>query len=263
MFRGFQVIAAGGVQPERGRIAVYSCWFGDYEPYNPLAMGPEGPWDRILFTDDPKLEPEGVRVVRLKPGRGGLSPKQMSREPKLWPERYLARYDWVIYVDNRAILMMPPNEIVAAIEGLHGEAAPAGRYLLPHQQRNCAWQELRECRRLKMIDSEEHRRVKAIFSEEDYPKGAGLYVNTCMVQKMGCPATEEMNRAWFDSFLFVVGRDQILLPFILWSMQISPQLLEIPHQGLIRWPLFGKQRRKNYQSEAARRRALAARRRPA
>lgn len=116
----------GGITPDRGRIAVYSCHFGRHEPFHDHALGPEGPWDRVIFTDQADLVAPGRRVVVLPEGFEGLTAKQASRLPKLMPERFLARHDWVIYVDNRARLLMPPDAVVARVEAAQGGEARRG-----------------------------------------------------------------------------------------------------------------------------------------
>ena len=238
---------AGGIGPERGRIAVYSCHFGRYEPFHDQALGPEGDWDRVIFTDRSDLEAPGRRVVLLPEGFEGLTAKQASRLPKLMPERFLARYDWVIYVDNRARLILRPDEVVARIEAAQGGEAQAGRYLARHAQRDCAWREARVCLRKGFIAQAEYDAVRARFETAGFPEGAGMWVNTALVQKMGSEATAQLNAAWFRAFCEVAGRDQVLLPFVMWQTGLAQRDLGFGLDEMIRWPIFGRRVRRLFQ----------------
>lgn len=243
--------AAGGLLPERGRIAVYSCYFGSYEPFYAPALGDEGDWDRIIFTDQPDLPAPGRRLVQMGPGFDGLTAKQMSRLPKLCPEAFLQNYDWVIYVDNRARLLPRADALIARIEaGQGGDAAP-GRYLARHAQRTCAWRESRVCLRKGFFSQEEFDRIRAAFEAADFPRDAGLFVNTALVQKMGSEATKAMNAAWFQAFCTLGGRDQVLLPYVLHQSGHRAQALGFPLTEVIQWPVFGKRIRHRFQAGEA------------
>lgn len=238
---------AGGLVPERGRIAVYSCHFGRYEPFHDHALGPEGEWDRIVFTDRADLEAPGRRRVLVSEGFDGLTAKQASRLPKLMPEVFLGQYDWVIYVDNRARLILRPDEVVARISMGQGGAAVPGRYLARHPQRGCAWREARVCLRKGFISETEYEGVRARFEASGFPQEAGMWVNTALVQKMGSEETARLNAEWFRAFCTVAGRDQVLLPFVIWQTGLAQQDLGFPLQEMIRWPIFGRRVRRLYQ----------------
>ncbi len=89
-------------------------------------------------------------------------------------------------------------------------------------------------------------------------------MNTMMVQKMGDPATDRFNEAWFDHFQTFSQRDQISLPFMLWHLDYPVRLMPASLFDLVQWPVFKKFRRQQFQSAQwapaakAERRALAA-----
>lgn len=235
---------AGGVEPQRGRIAVYSCHFGNYEPFHDHALGGAGDWDRIVFTDRADLVAPGRRVVVLPEGFDGLTPKQASRLPKLMPEPFLGRYDWVIYVDNRARLVLPPDAVIARVTAGQGGVAGPGRYLARHPQRDCAWREARVCLRKGFLSAAEHDAVRARFEAAGFPPEAGMWVNTALVQRMGSPDTARLNAAWFQAFCTLAGRDQILLPFVLWQTGLVQRELGFGLDEMIQWPVFGRRVRR-------------------
>jgi hypothetical protein len=73
--------------------------------------------------------------------------------------------------------------------------SPAGRDLFRHRRRDCAWDEADECLRLGYMTPDQHARVTAHFTAQALPRHAGLYVNTCLVQRMGCARTDALNAA--------------------------------------------------------------------
>lgn len=226
------------------RIAVYSCYFGLHEPFNPLATGPEGPWERVVFTDRKKLPVDGVRIETVS--RPDLSSAILSRLPKLCPHRWFSDLDWVIYIDNRANLKRPANEIVAEIEARYPNGAPPGRYLFPHRKRVCAWREVRACRNKGFIAKDVAKRVFSIFEHSAFPTDFGLFVNTCMIQKMGSAATNRLNDVWFAQLADVVHRDQILLPYLLWLSGTPYEVLEHDPQDLFDWPVIKAWQRERF-----------------
>jgi hypothetical protein len=244
-----EVRQAGGLLPQRSRIAVYSCYFGSYEPYHAGALGPDGEWDHILFTDRTGLPQDGRRFVVMPPGFDGLTARQLSRLPKLCPEVFLSRYDWVIYVDNRARLRLAPDVLIDRIERQMGGAdrTPAGRYLARHSQRNCAWRESRICLRKGFFTQAEFDAIRNRFESAGFPRDAGLFVNTGLIQKMGSETTARLNRAWMEAFCRIAGRDQPLLPFVLWQSGQTQHELGFPLTDIIDWPMFGRKGRIRFQ----------------
>lgn len=230
------------------RIVVYSCYFGQYEPFNPKALGPGGGYDRVVLTDQPLLA-DGITVHSCAPGtQNGATSTSLSRLAKIRPHLFFSQYDWAIYIDNSASLLRNPAQIVAEIERSEGGHAPAGRYLFAHQRRTCAYREARLCLKKGRIPRADYRRQIQHYQAAGFPMDHGLYVNTMMVQKMGDAATDAFNDAWYDHFLAFSQRDQISLPFMLWQQAYPVRLM--PHSlfDLAQWPVFKKFRRQQFQS---------------
>jgi hypothetical protein len=235
------------VQRIRGEIAVYSCYFGKYEPLNLNAMGEGLGYDRVLFTDDDSLEHPGAQIIRLHDP--DMTPALLSRAAKIRPDVYFEDHRWVIYVDNRASLNTDPKDIVAGIEAEHGGDAPQGRYLFPHHDRQCSYRELRILTRMNTITPEEHAEAKAVFEAAGFPARAGLYANTMMIQKMGDPATADFNAFWWDQFLALGKRDQVSLPFALWLKNMAPRVLDQVTRDFIDWPVYTYRDRRRFQRQ--------------
>lgn len=232
------------VRPTSGaRIAVYSCYLGAHEPFNPDATGAESAtYDRFVFTDHASL-PTTARLVTLKDR--GEGPAILSRLPKLCPHLFFAGYDWVVYLDNNARFLLAPDRIIRRVGKEHPDK-PAGRYLFRHRRRDCAWAEADECLRLGYMTEAQHANVTEHFRMSNFPRHAGLYVNTCLVQRMGCAQTDALNEAWYESLTTMTRRDQVMLPWLLASRQCPHHLLGAKLRSWAEWPLFSPKARERF-----------------
>lgn len=237
------------------RITVYSCYFGLYEPFNPEATAQEGDHARVVFTDHADLATPGV-TFRQAEGEGDAG--RLSRLAKLRPHLFFGDQDWVIYIDNGAKLSLPPAEIVARIEALYPGGAPAGRYLFSHKRRVCAYREARLCMRQGKIPRADYRRQVAHYQAAGFPEDWGLFVNTVMIQKMGDPATDAFNDAWYDHYMAFSRRDQVSLPFMLWQTGYPLRVLPFGMTDIAVWPFFRRWKRLKFQASVARKAAAAA-----
>ena len=256
-----QTLALLGVLPlaKPPRVLVYSCYFGVYEPFNPKATGSGAGYDRIVLTDQPVSSP-GIQIMQGVLGAEPGDATTLSRLAKMRPHLFFAQYDWVIYIDNSASLLVDPFDMIAQIEAAQGGEAPGGRYLFPHQRRTCAYREARLCMKKGRIPRADYRRQIQHYQAAGFPMDRGLFVNTMMVQKMGDPATDAFNDAWYAHFLTFSKRDQISLPFMLWQESYPIRLMPQSLFDLAQWPVFKKFRRVQYQSAQVARAAKRAKR---
>lgn len=224
------------LQPQDGaRIAVYSCYFGAHEPFNPDATGTDGQgYDRYVFTDHAEL-PTTANLVQL--ADQGEGPAILSRLPKLCPHLFFQNYTWTVYLDNNARFLLDPARIVKRVLKEHPDR-PSGRYLFRHRRRDCAWQEAEECLRLGYMTEDQHAKITGLFAEVGFPRHAGLFVNTCLVQRMGDAATDALNEAWFDSLSTLTRRDQVMLPWLLASRGCAHRVLSAKVKSWANWPIY-------------------------
>jgi hypothetical protein len=233
-------------QSGAARIAVYSCYFGQHEPFNPDATGSHGAgYDRFVFTDHEILPGTTARLIALSDP--GLGPAILSRLPKLCPHLFFAGYDWVIYLDNNARFLLDPARVIRRIAKEH-PGTPQGRYLFRHRRRDCIWDEADECLRLGFMTPAQHAQISGILTAAAYPRHAGLFVNTCMIQRMGCAATDRLNTEWFESLTSITRRDQVMLPFLLWQSGVAHRTLRPKVKDWAEWPVFSESSRTRFRT---------------
>lgn len=240
------------LRPKGGeKIALYSCYFGAHEPFNPAAAASaqEGV-ACFVFTDRPDLATDpGTRPVVLTPDAAG--PAIHSRLPKLCPHLFFEGFDWVVYIDNNARMVHSPGRIVHKI-GKEFPDRPAGRYFFRHRRRDCAWDEADECLRLGFMTAQQHAHVIATFTAAGFPRRAGLFANTCLIQRMGSAATDRLNEAWFDSLTRYTRRDQVMLPFLLWQQGVPHHAVKPKIKDWADWPVFPEAERERFRRGVAR-----------
>lgn len=179
--------------------------------------------------------PLGSAALRFRQIRWALPYGRVCRNFALTCS--LRGFDWVIYLDNRAILRHSPMAIIHAITT--GLSAPmAGRYLFRHSKRSCAWHEAKKCLRSGLMTQDEYDRIISLFQEAGYPRGNGLYENPLLVQRMGSAAMDRLNEEWYASLSVYTRRDQVLLPFLLWRNAAEFHVVEKSNTDFIKWPVI-------------------------
>lgn len=193
------------------KIVVYTVLVGDYEPLKePAVKDPDCTY--LLFTDNPNLKSDGWTVVPFD--TLGLSPRRASRLPKLLPHRYLPEHDVSVYFDA-SLTVVEPNISAMVNEALDGADIAA----YPHYCRQCVFEEIEECLRLKKVDEHAIEPLRKRLIKEQYPLNWGLLENAILVRKAS-PVMRVVNDLWFKEFLDGPERDQFSLMYVLWRAEV-------------------------------------------
>lgn len=223
------------------RIAVYSCFYGKREPYNPAALSSWDSADRILFTDrtDLKVAP-GVQLRTEPPSD---EPAHIaSRRAKLMPHRYLSDYDVSIYIDNNSRLLMDPALIIQDLDVTRGD----GLFCFWHHQRDCVYEEGEACIRLGKDDPERIAQHIAMLRDAGMPEQFGLFKGTFLIRRHNEERIKAFGDAWFEMLKNGSCRDQLSLPYLIWSGAVTPERIPgtAAQNDYMRWPEFDRKKRK-------------------
>lgn len=190
------------------RLVLYTAHYGGSEPLNTDVFGGFDSCDRVLFTDNPKLEFPGARIV-VDP-LDGLDPARASRRSKLMPHRYLPEYDWSLYIDNNAILKVDPVEVFARLRAL----GPASFYAFPHPLRDCVYQEAHEISRRGKEDHKVIADVVRRYRDRGVPEHVGLIEGCFLLRNHHDPVLARFGDRWFEQVLSLTRRDQMSFPVL-------------------------------------------------
>jgi len=192
----------------RGARCVYTVITDGYDdlPSRPAAPG----WDFLAFTTDPALRSESWKVLPFDPG--DLDPRRASRLPKILPHRFLADYDYSIYLDANMRLRCTPDRLVVRAGGPDFAA-------VRHPFRRCVYDELRVIAKLGKAPAGAVETDVARYRAEGVPRNIGLYEAGLLLRRHNAPAVREIAETWWAEYERTeTGRDQPALAVALWRL---------------------------------------------
>ncbi|MBK7955622.1 MAG: hypothetical protein IPK02_17620 [Candidatus Accumulibacter sp.] len=202
---------------------LFSVIVGDYDDALAPAFRDETV-DYVLITDRPTTDPSGWdRVIVVDTA---ADPIRQSRYLKMHLSEFLpvtTTYDAVGYIDGNISL-------TGSVVGFFHEFIRSGRPigLVPHPERNCAYQEAAAVI-LRHTDSDANvRRVVAYLEDHELPDNAGLFEMGFFIFR---PETSALRffAEWWRLFEGLGNRDQLLVPCVLRQMSLDYfPLLPVP-----------------------------------
>ncbi|KUG24227.1 glycosyl transferase, family 2 [hydrocarbon metagenome] len=196
------------------KIAIYTCITGKYDyPQEPL-LKPDNV-DYIIVTDDPLLSTGAWKSIDIRTIKGvpPLDDSRVSRYIKLHPHLFLNDYDYSIYIDAN-IKTVGDMRYLIYLLNQYGCIASL------HRHRDCIYEELKACIRLKKGDPEIMRKQIDSYRNAAMPEHYGLIEANLLVRDHHNPACIEIMEKWWQEIAKHSGRDQLSLPFVLWKMGI-------------------------------------------
>jgi len=212
------------------RRCVYTVVTGGYDEVQPHASAPG--WDFVCFSDSPNIKAPGWKVVLFH--GDGLDPRRASRLPKILPHRYLADYQYSLYIDANRRLYRDPT-------GMAERAGWRGVLCVRHPFRQCVYAELKAIAALGKSSVEAARAEADLYRGEGIPENAGLNECGCMFRRHNDPDVIAMDEAWWKaSSAAPTTRDQPAFAVALWrlkkqvsgisAMERSRYMRGIPHK---------------------------------
>jgi hypothetical protein len=229
MFRWLQRFGASSRRP---RKVVYTCLFGDYERFNDFEYEGSPDVDFVLFTDDAEIVSRHWKTIVMP--RGMLDAGRAVREIKTQPHRFLAGYDWSLFIDNTVRLKVSPQEIFAKY--LANAASPY--VCFRHYRRDCVYAEAEIVKDAKLDDPARIDAQMKFYRELGYPARHGLAKNTFILRRHHEGALPKIMEAWFQQILLWSRRDQLSLNPTFWFFGFSPAYLPLKFADfeVLEWP---------------------------
>lgn len=211
------------------KFIIYSSAFGGYDQILPVAK-PDPLVEYLMFTDQPGPLPAPWQAAPMAGTQGDLSPRQLSRLPKLAPHRYLPDHDVSIYVDAN-IAMTGKSMVNLAFWELRyaNFAAP------PHVKRrgemskhahNCLYAEASVCDELGLDYPDRIQEQMERYRAKGFPRRIGLLEN-CLVIRRNTELIQKLNNLWLEEYLLGSQRDQLSLMYCLWNLGIPWRAIPI------------------------------------
>lgn len=204
------------------KIAVYTCITGGYDSPSPPKLIDEG-YDFYLFTDCENMVCDGWNTIYIdKDHFRELSNSQINRYLKLHPHEFFKDYDYSVYIDGNVM-------ITKDIRGFFEQFGESFLGVHTHPLRNCIYTEanlLLKMRRFKVI----HEMIKEQMNEyrnNGFPEHFGLFENTVLLRKHNDARCIELMNAWWKQMVIYPTRDQLSLPYVMFTLKISSKTIAI------------------------------------
>ena len=172
-------------------------------------------WDYVCFTDGKR---SGWRAkvglsrwdIRPLPDEGHDSFRH-SRLPKILPHRYLADYDYSIYIDGNARLLCDPT---AKLDAMHWPDVAISE----HPYRDTVFEEIEEC----IIQNKAPRALleaqRDAYRAEGLPEDTPLLENNFLLRRHNDEHVTALMEAWWEQMNIHSHRDQLSLPYAAWKL---------------------------------------------
>lgn len=198
------------------RPAIFTAIFGGYDD---LRDQPECPGvDYICFTDDPELSSEQWRVQLVEPRFP--NPRLSAKWFKLLPHLALPGYRYTIWIDG-GIQILVEDFAVEILSFM----TDTGFLLFRHPARTSVRDEVAELRRLGRFPDQPFEEQAARYRREGFQDDLGLFAATVIARDSYRPAVRSLGERWMNENLQGTFRDQLSLPYLLWRMQIRPDVI--------------------------------------
>lgn len=198
----------------------YSANFGTDEPVRPYPyeLKPQG--TTVLITDQqPGRDAcKGWDIVHTVPvSRFGITPRMAARYMKLNAHLMFPNAPWSVWFDQTH---RPVVDLTTLVDYLR--LSPIACF--KHPQRTTARAEAEACRQLKLDTDEALKGMCRFFDSVDFPDTYGLYGTACVVREHS-PAMASFNSLWWWACQRYTQRDQVILPWVCWTLGIVPACL--------------------------------------
>ena len=199
---------------------VYSCVSGQYD--NPLYT---------LFKSQPKIEADvkyvlfadnvntvsnrGIWELRPLAWSHASSKRRSSRWHKLNPHILFPEDDFTVWIDGSQIIK--PIKVFSELVEPYTKSVDIATF--KHPIRNCVYQEIEACKRLKKDDPVVMDKQINFYKKMGYSPGNGMVETSCVVRKH----TEEVanfNRKWWEQLETNSYRDQLSFNYVSWLYKI-------------------------------------------
>ena len=219
------------------RIVVYTSIYGSVDEVHEPLTTPDN-CDFFILTDQPVRASSIWRKkdfdfeVHQIPDESTLK----NRFVKMFPELIFPDYDFAVYIDGSVEIRTDMTEFIQ-------ETNQYGLKMFLHPVRNCVYQEIKECIRLKKGKESDLLAHAAYLQAQQMPRHYGLLEGGMIIRPIHHEFCQHLMRDWWEEFNKYSRRDQVSLPFILWkngvpieqigelgyNMRAHPAIRQYPH----------------------------------
>lgn len=202
------------------RKIIYSALVGGYDDIPNYPCKIEEGWELVLFTDQTTEEyVNGWKILPLQHIIQGDNVRT-NRWHKINAHLIFDNCLCSIYIDCNIIIK--DDFVFRRVEELLSENAMLA--LITHPSRKCVYEEAKACLGFgKDLKSKLDENV-AFLKGENYPVNNGLFENNMIYRNHTVAKIIELNELWWSILATMARRDQLSLVYVLWKLDIKPEL---------------------------------------
>lgn len=214
------------------RRCVYTSLIGGYEDLNEQPVQLNSGMRFICLTDDENLRSDTWEIRVVKP-IFPMDAVRSQREFKLRPYLHLPDFDASLYIDNRVLLSVPPEEVIERY-------AHDSDFIVPtHSHRESVLDEFIEIARIgyddetRLFEQLNHYALTAPDVLEARPTW-----NAILIRDHNDPQIRAMLELWLSHVNRYSRRDQLSFSYAASRTGLSPRIIEIDNfsSWFHKWP---------------------------
>ena len=192
-------------------LVVYTAIFGDFSDrlYAPQVVDPGIRYLAFVDTDEPHTH-NGWQCV--PPSFRHADPRRQARQHKLLPHLLFPGVRHSIWIDGCFTPCGDFRDLVRMYLSSNVHICT-----FKHCERNCVYQELEACLRLRKDRPGLMRRQIDRYRQEGYPHNNGL-AETGVMLRAHTPEVKEFNELWWDELSRGSVRDQLSFNYSTWRL---------------------------------------------
>ena len=196
-----------------GGTVIYTAIFGNIgdQLKPPRNVPPDIPCEAFIDIDRPE-DRNGWRC--RPPVWNNNNPRLRARRHKVLSHILYPEAEYSLWLDGCFTPLVSPQGLIDEFLADHDIC------LFKHMQRNCVYQELEACVRLKKDRPEIMRRQVDDYRREGYPHNNGL-VETGALLRRHTKAVKDFNEAWWQELRHKSLRDQLSFNYVAWKLGIE------------------------------------------
>ena len=196
------------------KVAVYTCVFGKYDSLQEPLIKPDN-IDYYIITDQPVPANSLWKPIPWESYCSDkLSFAEKNRYFKMHPECVFSKYKYSIYIDGNVKVISDLSPYVKLL----GKEGMGFHY---HNQRQCAYDELEAIKLAYKVRKEDADKYRTFLEKKGLPKKYGLLECNVIVRDHNNPICKKVMEAWWEQFRRQIKRDQVSLPYVLFSNGIK------------------------------------------
>jgi hypothetical protein len=203
-------------------MIIYCANFGGKDELREPQLKPPN-CELVYFTDNPKIKSDlwDVRLMPTKRRDSRIEAKWYKMHPHV-----LFPGETTIWIDGNYKLVGNPRPLMNLFPDmlLFGHAG----------KRICAYEEMDACIKKQAEQVDVIAKQKESYESRGFPKDYGLFQGNAIIRR-DSETIKEFNQLWWQMVNMWSARDQISMPYAIWSLDIRHKITVYDHSEKRNW----------------------------